>query len=104
MNEKYHEFSTREKFRNDFIELKKVLEVLKGLGFALTEYTDEIIQSQWDDGNTFPIVNDGAQGIRVTRWRRGGITISFTNDFEDTKNPRRIEATEELRKKGINVV
>ena len=98
------EFRINEKYEEDFKQLRKVLDIIKSIGLTPTGYSDEIIQNQWDMGNTFPIVREGADGIRVTRSRRGGITVSFTNGFENPKDPKRMEVTEELRKSGIDVV
>ena len=55
-------------------------------------------------GSTFPIANEGAQGIRITRWHSGKLTISFTNGFENPKDPKRVEITEKLQVKGFDVV
>lgn len=98
------EFSTTEKYAGDFQQLRKILEIIKSFGLTFPGYSDKIVQNQWDMGNTFPIANEGAQGIRVTRERGGGLIVSFTNGFEDPKNPKRMEVTEELRKNGINAV
>ncbi len=107
MNENFIEkpqFKLAEKYVKDYQQLQEILEIIKELGLTPTQYSIEIIQNQWDMGNTIPIANEGAQGVRITRWRRGGLTVSFTNDFEDSKDPRRVEITMKLREKGFDVV
>lgn len=107
MSEKFIEspqFKLSEKYENDYRQLQEILEIIIESGLTPTQYPIEIIQNQWDMGNTFPVANEGAQGIRVTRWRKGGLTVSFTNGFEDPKNPKRTEVTMKLCKKGFDVV
>lgn len=93
-----------EKYARNYEKLQEIWEALQELGLTPTNYPLEVVQSQWDMGSTFPIANEGAQGIRVTLSRKGELTVSFTNGFEDQKNPKRIEVTEKLREKGFNVV
>lgn len=107
MNEKIRSepaFHINEKYTQDYQQLMEIFNLLKSCGLTIPQYSDEIIQEQWDYGNTFPIANEGAQGIRISRRRRGGLTVSFTNGFENPKNPKRIEITERLREKGFDVV
>lgn len=107
MNEKFIEkaqFEIAEKYINDYRQLQEIFDVIEGLGLTPTRYPAKNIQDQWDMGNTFPIANEGAQGIRITRWSKGGLTISFTNGFEDSMDPKRVEVTEKLREKGFDVV
>lgn len=93
-----------EKYATNYQQLKEIWSILQELGLTPTNYPAEVVQNQWDMGCTFPIANEGAQGIRITRSRRGGLTVSFTNGFEDSKNPKRVEVTEKLREKGFDVV
>ena len=106
MSEKFPESQPEvaEKYVKDYQQLQEIWSILQELGLTPTNYPPEIVQSQWDMGNTIPIANEGAQGIRITRSRRGGLTVSFTNGFEDPKNPKRVEVTEKLRDRGFDVV
>lgn len=106
MNEKFSESQPEvaEKYVKDYQHLQEIWGILQELGLTPTNYPPEIVQSQWDMGSTIPIANEGSQGIRITRSRNGGLTVSFTNGFEDRKNPKRVEVTEKLREKGFNVV
>lgn len=107
MSEKFIEkpqFQLVEKYEKDYRQLQEILEIIKEAGLTPTQYPIETIQSQWDMGNTIPIANEGAQGVRITRWKRGGLTVSFTNGFEDPKNPKRTEVTKKLRERGFDAV
>lgn len=106
MSEKFieNQFKITEKYIVNYQQLQEIWDILHELELTPTNYPAEVVQSQWDLGNTFPIVNEGAQGIRITRSRRGELTVSFTNGFEDPKNVKRIEVTERLRKLGFDVI
>jgi hypothetical protein len=93
-----------QKFESEFHQLGVIKEVLLTCGLDVCKYSDEIIQRQFEERYTFPIVNDGAQGIRITRDRKGDLTVSFTNSFEDPRNEKRKEVTKILRERGIDVV
>lgn len=106
MSEKFPENQPEiaEKYVANYQQLQEIWSILQELGLTPTNYPAEVVQSQWDMGSTFPIVNEGAQGIRVTRSRRGELTVSFTNGFEDRENQKRAEVTERLRERGFSVV
>ena len=106
MTEKSIQESLLEKrdFHEEFHQLQVIKNVLSGHGLNICEYSDDIVQEQFKERYTFPIANDGAQGVRVTRERKGGLVVSFTNGFEDPKNKKRVEVTTALREKGIDVV
>lgn len=95
-----------EKYEKDYQQLREILKIIEELGLTPIQYSAESIQEQWGDstGSTIPIANEGAQGIRITRWRKGGLTVSFTNGFEDPKDPKRVEITTKLLEKGFDVV
>lgn len=106
MTEKFgHEPSLEtRKYIENFRQLGIIKEVISACGLEVCNYPTAIISEQFKERSTFPIANDGAQGIRVTPNRDGSLTVSFTNGFEDPKNEKRIEVTDALRKKGIDVV
>ncbi len=106
MSEKFLENQPEiaEKYAANYQQLQEIWGTLQEVGLTPTNYPAEVVQSQWEMGSTFPIVNEGAQGIRVTRSRKGELTVSFTNGFEDPKNPKRVEITSKLREKGFDVV
>lgn len=107
MSEKFEKgFCIKEKYRKDYQQLQKIIAVLEGMGLSIPPLckSEKNIQEQWDLQLVFPIANEGAQGIRITRDRREGLTIFFTNGFEDRKNQRRIEITSRLKEEGFNVV
>ncbi|MFA7286118.1 MAG: hypothetical protein WC052_00405 [Patescibacteria group bacterium] len=87
-----------------FRTLAIIKEVLSECGLNAREYSDEIIIEQLKNRYTFPIAHDGLDGIRASRNREGGLTVSFTNGFEDPENKKRIEVTAALREKGIRSV
>jgi hypothetical protein len=103
--ESNREFSPEsQKFESEFRQLGVIKEVLSTCGLDVCKYPDKIIQRQFEERNTFPIANDGAQGIRVTRNREGVLTVFFTNGFEDPRNEKRKEVTNILHERGIDVV
>jgi len=93
-----------EKYVKNYKQLQEILIILKELGLTPIDYQSEVIQSQWDIGNTFPIANEGAQGIRINRSRKGELTVSFTNGFENPNDPKRVEIAGKLREKGFDAV
>lgn len=106
MNEKFPENQPEmsEKYIKDYQQLQEIWSILQEAKLTPTNYPPEIVQSQWDMGADFPIVNEGAQGIRITHSHKSGLKIWFTNGFGDPKNPKRVEVTEKLREKGFDVV
>jgi|GEM_PF-1819905 len=93
-----------EKYATNYQQLQEIWSILQELGLTPTDYPAEDVQNQWDMGSDFPIANEGTQGIRVTRSRKGELTVWFTNGFEDKNNQKRVEVTEKLRERGFSVV
>ncbi|MFA6271636.1 MAG: hypothetical protein WC693_00815 [Patescibacteria group bacterium] len=96
-------------FEEAYQQLQEIIAVLAELGLNIPDYchSEEIIREQWDDNYRipFPVARDGADGIRASRRRDGkGFIISFTNGFENSDDPKRMEITEVLREKGFDVV
>ena len=93
----------REKFNKDFEKLKKISLILKEMGFEIREYalSPEEFKRNRDNGIEFPVVEDGAQGIRIASSKIGEIAVSFTNGFEDPGNHRRIEVEKKLKNEGL---
>lgn len=96
-------FEIDEKYAEDYRRLKKILEILRELGLTPKDYPPQVIQAQWEAHSTIPIAEDGVQGIRITRLRKGGLKVSFTNGFEDPRDQERIRITEKLREEGFDV-
>lgn len=85
-----------------FNRLRSIVELLRGLGFQVIDRfisVDRLRDLTSEMG--FPIVRDGADGIRVSYSKRDGLKIWFTNGFEDQENPRRKEVETRLKEAGL---
>jgi hypothetical protein len=93
------ENNSEEKIQIEFERLQKIVEVLRGMGFKVT---DRLIRLDiLRDGEAgFPIVSDGLDGIRAS-YTNNGLEIWFTNGFEHADNPRRQEVESKLREFGL---
>ena len=88
--------------REDFARLQDIAEVLREMGLRVIDSNvtiDRLKNPTSEMG--FPIVRDGADGIRASYSKREGLKIWFTNGFENPANPRRQEAEAKLRKMGL---
>ena len=102
--EKKQSETSVEKYKDEFDQLRVIREVLSEAGLCVCDYPNEMIVEQFELRNAVPVAMEGAQGIRVSRKREGGLLISFTNGFENPKDLKRIKVTAALREKGIDVV
>ena len=106
MHEKFDKkFKLNDKYKKDFQDLQEIIKILKEEGLSITHYcqSEKIVQTQWDTNSTFLIANEGAKAVKITRWPQGGLTVSFTNGFDDPNDPKRIRITAKLREKGFDV-
>ncbi len=94
---------TKEQLLYEALEkLQRTAEILRDLGFDVIDRfinIDTLSRPTAEAG--FPVVNDGAQGIRVSYSQRRGFRIWFTNGFENPDSPRRQEVEERLRAEGL---
>ena len=94
---------SREQLLNEALtKLQKTADILRDLGFDVVDRfinIDTLTRPTAEAG--FPVVNDGAQGIRVSYSPRRGFRVWFTNGFEKPDNPRRQEVEECLRAEGL---
>ncbi len=89
-----------------FVSLQAVAQILRDMGFKVID--DFITLERLNDpvtreGGAFPIVRDGADGIRVVFGRdyvkgKGYVmNIVFTNGFEEPDNPQRMAVVEKIK-------
>lgn len=92
-----------QKFQQDLRRLQGIANVLREMGFRVIDdfITLESLRSRTADAG-FPIVRDGADGIRVSYSERDyGVKVWFTNGFEDPQNPKRQEVVRRLQEEGL---
>ncbi len=107
MSEKHNPYDEKDIdaiYADDFKQLHIIMNTLQDLGLNVCEYSSQIIEREWRMRASFPIVHNRVQGVRIKRGFKGGLSVWFTNGFEDPKNLTRIEITAKLREKGIVVV
>ena len=92
------ELLLNQKKEQSFIKLQKIAQILKEMGLRVIDHF--ISKDCFKESIPFPIVRDGADGIRAV-YERGEIKIFFTNGFEDPKNTRRQEVEIKLKEAGI---
>ena len=93
---------SEQKFLEEFDRLKNIAEVLGEMGLRVIDSNvtiDRLKDPTSEMG--FPIVRDGADGIRASYTKRGGLQIWFTNGFADPANPRRQEIENRLKEAGL---
>ena len=91
-----------QKLQDDFGRLRNIAEILKGMGLQVIDQSitlDKFRDPAAEMG--FPIVRNGANGIRASYSKREGLKIWFTNGFEDPENPKRKEIEERLKEEGL---
>jgi predicted aspartyl protease len=93
-------------FEQAYAELQQILDLLANMDLQIVEFgrDEDIIRRQWEDKYPFPIVRDGADGIRVKRERDGHFKVWFTNGFEKPEDPQRVEIVQKLTTAGFDVV
>lgn len=91
-----------QKLQEDFNRLQSIAEVLREMGLRVIDnlITIDRLQDPISEMG-FPVVRDGADGIRVSYSKRDGLKIWFTNGFEDLNNPKRQEIESRLEEAGL---
>lgn len=93
-----NEYGADQKVREELHRLQDVADILSVAGLQVIDRfitSDKLYDSTAEMG--FPIVMDGAQGIRASYSKRDGLKIWFTNGFEDPNNPKRQEVERKLK-------
>ena len=94
-----------ERLERDFECLEQIARILRESGLNVIDRSISIERLKNPTAEMgFPIVRDGADGIRISyysRKSRKGLKVWFTNGFEDPENPKRKEVTEKLKKAGL---
>ena len=104
---RYHSESVKgneseQKLLESFNRLRQIANILREMGFKVIDTM--ITLDRLKDPTSiagFPIVRDGADGIRASYTKRRGLIIWFTNGFEDLDNQKRQEVQQRLRKEGL---
>jgi hypothetical protein len=91
------------KLKQDFERLQSIAVILRDMGFEVTDrlISLDFLRQATDQEHSFPIVEDGAQGIRVSTHKKRPLRVWFTNGFEDPANPRRQEVERRLKEVGL---
>lgn len=92
-----------QKLDGDFQKLQKIVEVLRNMGFTIMDHliTKEILKSPTAFMG-FPLVSDGANGIRASYSKDEGLKVWFTNGFESLANSQRQEEVKKrLEEEGL---
>ncbi len=88
-------------YEEAFERLKAIAEFLREKGFDVTDRLITLTNLQRPMAELgFPIVSDGADGIRASYSKNRGLIIWFTNGFEDPENTQRKEVEEFLKNNG----
>ena len=92
-------------FETAYTQLTGIAEVLRTQGLNVREdmLRRDLVREQWDDGDDFPIVSDGSEGIRVIP-SETGFSVWYTNGFEDIESATVLSIREALRTGGFETV
>ncbi|MDD4477123.1 MAG: hypothetical protein PHY40_03110 [Patescibacteria group bacterium] len=96
-----HESETQ-KLSEDFNRLQKIIKILREMGLRIVKnpITIDTLYSPTSEIG-FPIVRDGANGIRASYSKIDGLKIWFTNGFEEPDDPKRQEIEKRLKKEDL---
>lgn len=89
--EKSEQFSVSEALDR----LQKAADIFRDMGLEVIDRN--ITEDNLATGLPIPIVKDGLDGVRATYSKRTGLEIFFTNGFEDSNNPKRLEIEKRLK-------
>jgi len=82
--------------------LKDIIEALREMNFRTLD-NETLLEMLQDEtaGMSFPIVREGANGIRASYSKSKGLKIFFVNKYENPENPERQTVEAVLTEKGL---
>ena len=94
-NESSEQFSVSKAFN----QLQRAADIMREMGLKVIDRF--ITKDRLVNDMPFPIVRDGANGIRATYSKQIGLKIWFTNGFENPNDPKRYEIEKRLKEAGL---
>ena len=96
-------FESAEKIKGEFERLKTIHSILTEMGFTVWEFATsfENFKELWKEEKAFPLVDDGANGIRAIPHKDRGLVVTFTNEYEEPDDPIRQKVEERLKAEGL---